>query len=138
MLGSTPPRRGFKEWLSIVDGIVWTATPDNGGQASSEDIAFCQWARKNRMPVLAIDHGLHVLNTALGGTLHQELSLERPEALQHRHPPEKGLRHAIMVLDNTHLTEIYGEGELVVNSEHRRGISRMARGFRIGVRRSTA
>ncbi len=132
MLGTTPPRRGYKEWLSIVDGIVWTANTDNGGQATTEDVAFCQWCRKNRMPVLAIDHGLHVLNTALGGTLHQELSLERPEALQHRHPPEKGLRHAIMVLDNTHLTEIYGEGELVVNSEHRRGISRMARGFRIG------
>ena len=131
MLGSSPPRRGFKEWLSLVDGIVWTSTLEGGGQASSDDVAFCQWCRKNRVPLLAIDNGLHTLNTAFGGNLHQELCLERPEALQHRHPPEKGLRHAISVLDNTHLTEIYGEGELVVNSEHRRGISKLARGFRI-------
>ena len=131
MLGTTPPRRGYKEWLSQVDGIVWTSTVEANGQASSEDIAFCQWCRKNRVPLLAIDHGLHALNTAFGGNLYQELSLEKPEALQHRHPPEKGLRHAISVLDDTHLTQIYGEGELVVNSEHRRGINKLARGFRI-------
>jgi gamma-glutamyl-gamma-aminobutyrate hydrolase PuuD len=131
MLGTNPPRRGFKEWLSMVDGIVWTSTVESGGQASSDDIAFCQWCRKNRVPLLAIDNGLHALNTAFGGGLHQELSLEKPEALQHRHPPEKGLRHAILVLDDTHLTKIYGEGELVVNSEHRRGISKLARGFRV-------
>lgn len=131
MLGTTPPRRGFKEWLSVVDGIVWTSTVETGGQASPEDVAFCQWCRKNRVPLLAIDHGLHALNTAFGGNLYQELSLEKPEALQHRHPPEKGLRHAILVLDDTHLTQIYGEGELVVNSEHRRGINKLARGFRM-------
>lgn len=131
MLGAATPRRGYKEWLSQVDGIVWTSTPETNGQATSDDIAFCQWCRKNRVPLLAIDHGLHVLNTSLGGTLYQELALEKPEALQHRHPPEKGLRHAIEVLDNTHLTDIYGEGELVVNSEHRRGISKLARGFRV-------
>lgn len=131
MLGQNPPRRGFKDWQGEVDGIVWTSSSDNQGQANSQDIAFCQWARRNRVPVLAIDHGLHVLNSALGGLIHQELSRERPEALQHRHPPENGLRHAILVLENTRLAGIYGEGELVVNSEHRRGVSKMPRGFRV-------
>ena len=54
-----------------------------------------------------------------------------PEALQHRHPPERGLRHAINVLPDTGLAELYGEGEVVVNSEHRRAVQRIARGFRI-------
>ena len=43
-----------------------------------------------------------------------------------------GLRHAINVLPDTILAELYGEGEVVVNSEHRRAVSRIARGFRVG------
>src|SRR5437879_10012721 len=54
-----------------------------------------------------------------------------PEALQHRHPPERGLRHAIAVVPDTRLAEIYGEGEVVVNSEHRRAVQRVARGLRV-------
>jgi putative glutamine amidotransferase len=131
MLGRRPPRRGYKEWSAQVDGIVWTAGPEQQGQATAQDVEFCTWCRKQRMPLLAIDHGLHALNTAMGGFLHQELAFDMPEALQHRHPPEKGLRHAILVLDNTHLSDIYGEGELVVNSEHRRGVAKLAKGFRV-------
>jgi gamma-glutamyl-gamma-aminobutyrate hydrolase PuuD len=55
-----------------------------------------------------------------------------PEALQHRHPPERGLRHAINVFPGTQLAELYGEGEVVVNSEHRRAVQRVARGFKVG------
>lgn len=131
MLGEKAPRRGFKDWQSEIDGIVWTSRPQLQGQAGVQDIAFCQWARRQRIPILAIDDGLHVLNTAMGGLLHQELALEKPEALQHRHPPEKGLRHAILVEENTILAGIYGEGEIVVNSEHRRGISKLPKGFRV-------
>ena len=47
----------------------------------------------------------------------------------HRHPPEPGLRHAINVLPNTLMAKIYGEGEIVVNSEHRQAIQRVAKGF---------
>jgi putative glutamine amidotransferase len=63
--------------------------------------------------------------------LHNDLPRDLPEALQHRHPPERGLRHAINVLAGTHLERLYGEGEVVVNSEHRRAIARVARGFRV-------
>src|SRR5262249_36394450 len=70
-------------------------------------------------------------NATFGGTLYLDLSRELPEALQHRHPPEKGLRHAINVVRGTRLSDIYGEGELVVNSEHRRAVSKGAKGFRI-------
>jgi putative glutamine amidotransferase len=80
---------------------------------------------------LGIDQGMHILNTAFSGTLYLDLARELPEALQHRHPPEKGLRHAINVVRETYLADLYGEGEVAVNSEHRRGISRLARGFRV-------
>ncbi len=44
------------------------------------------------------------------------------------------MRHAINVEPGTQLADIYGEGEIVVNSEHRRGINRVARGFRVSAR----
>jgi putative glutamine amidotransferase len=95
---------------------------------------LCEWCRLRDLPLLGVDQGLHVLNLVHGGTVHEDLARELPEALQHRHPPEKGLRHAINVLRGTRLAEFYGEGEIVVNSEHRRGVNRLARGFRVGAR----
>ena len=95
--------------------------------AESEKLAVA--CRARRLPLLAVDQGLLLLNQALGGTVFQDLSREQPEALQHRHPPERGLRHAINVLKDTRLAEFYGEGEIVVNSEHRAAVNRPARGF---------
>jgi gamma-glutamyl-gamma-aminobutyrate hydrolase PuuD len=136
--GATPvlvrdssPRRSWAEALEGVHGLVWTGRLGACGQASTEEERLCAWCRKTTLPVLAVDQGMHLLNSAFGGTLHTDLARERPEALQHRHPPEPGLRHAISVLPGTHLSDIYGEGELVVNSEHRMGVARIARGFRV-------
>ncbi len=39
------------------------------------------------------------------------------------------MRHAINVTPNTLMSKIYGEGEIVVNSEHRQAIQRVAKGF---------
>jgi putative glutamine amidotransferase len=86
------------------------------------------------MPMLVVDEGLLTLNSALGGTNYRELANELPEALQHRHPPEEGVRHAIEVYTGTRLAELYGEGEIAVNSEHRGAVNRPARGFRVGAR----
>jgi putative glutamine amidotransferase len=44
------------------------------------------------------------------------------------------LRHAINVLPDTRLARFYGEGEIVVNSEHRRAVNRVARNFQVCAR----
>src|SRR5438094_422677 len=74
------------------------------------------------------------IRIGIGGSVYLDLARELPEALQHRHPPEHGLRHAILVEPDTNLADLYGEGEIVVNSEHRQAVCRLARGFRIGAR----
>ena len=135
--GGTPvplrPRPGcsWDELLENVDGVIFaesrTAAPSK--QASEERL--CEWCRELSLPLLAVDHGLHVLNTTYGGTLYQDLPRELPQALQHQRLPEPGDRHAINVLGGTHLAAFYGEGEIVVNSEHRRAVNRVARGFRV-------
>jgi putative glutamine amidotransferase len=125
-------RRSWADALEGIHGLVWTGRLGTSVQPTGDDERMCHYCRKTTVPILGVDQGMLLLNSVFGGTLHLDLARERPEALQHRHPPEPGLRHAIAVLPGTHLADIYGEGELVVNSEHRMGVARVAKGFRVG------
>lgn len=123
---------GGKSWSEILrnyHGVVAcgydNATPGKMGDIES----LCLWCREHRFPLLAIDQGMLAMNAAFGGLNFTDVPREMPEALQHRHPPEPGLRHAINVLPDTLMCKIYGEGEIVVNSEHRQAIQRLATGF---------
>lgn len=130
------PRSGesWSDLWSVADGILFLGDASRQGRQAMLEAKLCEWCRKHEMPFLGVDRGLHALNTTLGGTLFLDLSKEQPQALQHRHPPERGLRHAIMVEPGTRIERIYGEGEIVVNSEHRQAVSRVARGFRVSAR----
>ena len=134
MLGSLVAERSFGYALENIHALVWTGRCTSCPQPLPEEVQLCSWCRKKRLPLLAVDEALLVLNTIYDGTLYVDLSKERPEALQHRHPPEKGLRHAIWVDRGSRLAGIYGEGELIVNSEHRGAVNRVAKGFRIGAK----
>jgi hypothetical protein len=133
-LGETRAGRSWDALLGEVQGLVWTSPPRTSAQATTEDERLCAWCRKHQLPLLAVDYALHALNAVYGGTLYLNLATEFPEALQHRHPPEPGLRHAIEVTNGSRLAEIYGEGELVVNSEHRRAVHKVASGFRVAAK----
>ena len=124
-----------RDWEDILDGmsgVVLTGHDADTRYKAAEAESLVIWCQEHKFPLLGIDHGLHLINTAHGGTVHFDLPRDQPDALQHRHPPERGLRHAINVLPDTKLAGLYGEGEVVVNSEHRRGVARVARGFRVG------
>ncbi|MBL8795869.1 MAG: gamma-glutamyl-gamma-aminobutyrate hydrolase family protein [Planctomycetia bacterium] len=121
----------WKEILHDIDGVVLGNGHGQTPQHLADSEELVRFCREHQIPLLAIDHGMLALNLALGGSLHTDLPRELPEALQHRHPPEKGLRHAINVIEDTYLADLYGEGEVVVNSEHRQAVQRIARGFRV-------
>lgn len=121
------------ELLLSVQGVIFAGSDPKSPRAAEEEW-ICQWCRDHKVPMLAVDLGMLALNTTFGGTLFHDLPRELPEALQHRHPPEPGLRHAINVLRGTGLAQLYGEGEVVVNSEHRKAIDRVARGFTVCAR----
>lgn len=114
-----------------VHGVILTGESTATAQPIADAERLIRWCRKQNLPLLAVDQGMHALNSVFGGMLHLDLPREMPDALQHRHPPEKGLRHAINVTRGTRLAAIYGEGELVVNSEHRRAVCRAAKGFQV-------
>ena len=123
----------WSDFLSGVQGVVFCGWPASAPRMGDEE-GLCHWCRAHRLPLLAIDNGMLALNSAFGGCNYLDLPRELPEALQHRHPPEPGVRHAIMVEPDTMMSSLYGEGEIVVNSEHRQAIQRLAQGFQIGAR----
>lgn len=135
--GATPvlldPATGDRSWAELLDGVkgVVVCGFDQSQSKQGDVESLCLWCRSRKFPLLAIDRGLLAMNAAFGGINYNDLAKDLPEALQHRHPPEPGLRHAIMVQPNSMLCQVYGEGEIVVNSEHRQAIQRVAGGFKI-------
>lgn len=132
MLGETAAGQPWGTVLEGIQALILTGRDRPTAQPLPEEIRLCNWCRKNHFPLMAVDDGLHILNVIYDGALYLDLCRERPEALQHCHPPEPGVRHAISIRRGSRLAGIYGEGELVVNSEHRRAISRVAHGFHVG------
>lgn len=125
------PDVAWDELLAELHGVMLIGHDGDRRRSISQAESLVLWCREHDFPLLGVDHGMHLLNTALGGLIYQDVGREMPDALQHRHPPERGLRHAIAVVPGTRLADIYGEGEVVVNSEHRRAVQRVARGLRV-------
>lgn len=89
---------------------------------------------ERRLPILAIGLGVQQLNVALGGTLYLHLSEDLPRALPHRDPTGSIHRHLVLVEPGTRLEEIYGPGEIRVNSSHHQAVRQVARGMRLAAR----
>ncbi len=126
---------GDDSWSDLLDGldaVVLAGWPMAKGMGDEESL--CCWCKEHKMPLLAVDQGMLALNSAFGGCNYLDLARELPEALQHRHPPEPGVRHAILIEPGTLLADLFGEGEIVVNSEHRQAVCRLAQGFRVTAR----
>ncbi len=89
---------------------------------------------QRKMPILAVGLGLQQLNVALGGTLYLHLPEEMPRSLPHRDPTGQPHRHLCLVEPGTRMEEIYGAGEIRVNSSHHQAVRQIARGLRLAAR----
>jgi len=94
------------------------------------EIKLLQWAAKERLPVLGVCRGVQMINVAYGGTLFQDLQIERGDAEKHDYFQTQGfddralLVHSVSVSPGTRLHEIVGD-EASVNSIHHQGIKRL-------------
>jgi putative glutamine amidotransferase len=88
-----------------------------------------------QMPVLGIGLGMQQLNVARGGSLYLHIPEDLPRAMPHRDPSCEGPhRHAVLLEPNTRLDEIYGGGEIRVNSAHHQAVCKLGTGLRVGAR----
>ena len=86
------------------------------------------------VPVLGIGLGMQELNLACKGTLYLHLPEEQPRALPHRDQSGGPHRHAVLLEPGTRLDEIYGGGEIRVNSAHHQAVRQPGEGLRVGAR----
>jgi len=100
------------------------------------EIALLRAFVARRKPVLGICRGLQVLNVAYGGTLYQDLALQKPGPLFHRSAQLYDRNHHQIAFEaGTRLTQMYaGLTSATVNSVHHQGIRDLAPGFVVEAR----
>jgi putative glutamine amidotransferase len=89
---------------------------------------------ERKLPVLAIGLGMQQLNVATGGTMFLHLPADMPKAMPHYDPSGGPHRHIVMLEPNTRIEEVYGGGELRVNSEHHQAVNQIGKKMRIGAK----
>lgn len=129
--------------VATVDGVVLSGGDDvdpisygdentDSKRAHTEvdafEIAVVGAARAQGKPVLAICRGLQLLNVALGGTLHQEVTSDGGvhDSIGDDHEEMNARRHVVRFEDDSLLAAIYGTSEAKVNTLHHQGVARLA------------
>ncbi len=110
-----------------------TLSPD---RRTEFDLNMFRIARQAGKPILAICHGMQIMNVALGGTLIQDLATQAPGSLPHRgdkdSPP---LRHAVRLEPGFAIAEVMqGLGEIEVASSHHQSVKAPGKRLRVTAR----
>lgn len=103
----------------------------NPRRDSAEIDAF-KAARDQRMPIMAICRGMHLINAVMGGTLWTDLRRDRPSDVEHRRPGTEVTRtaHEVLPARGSLLSSwMATDTEVSVNSHHHQGIRDLAPAF---------
>ena len=95
------------------------------------DFDVFQKAQREDLPTLGICRGMQLVNVALGGTLYQDIPLERPSEIVHEVPGQDRERrdHKVQVKEGSRLSEIAQMPVIEVNSRHHQAVARLASGL---------
>jgi len=100
----------------------------------ASDRALVRKLLQRQLPLLGIGVGMQQINAALGGSLFLHLPEDMPRAMPHYDPTGGPHRHAILLEPGTRMEEIYGAGEIRVNSAHHQAVRQPGAGLRVGAR----
>jgi putative glutamine amidotransferase len=133
--------------LDRLDGVVLCGGPDmdprKNGQLphtavqpmperrEESDRLLVRLILERQLPVLAVGLGMQQLNAACGGTLYLHIPEDLPRAMPHKDPTGEPHRHAVLLEPHTRLEEIYGDGEIRINSAHHQAVRQVGEGLRV-------
>ncbi|MCA9169945.1 MAG: gamma-glutamyl-gamma-aminobutyrate hydrolase family protein [Planctomycetales bacterium] len=98
------------------------------------DRTLCQMVCDRRMPLMAIGVGMQLLNVTMGGNLFLHIPEDLPKAIPHKELNDPQHRHGLVVVPNSLMELVYGDGEVRVNSMHHMSVDEVAPGFEITAR----
>ncbi len=147
-----PPQldtRAQKEILARCNGFLLTGGGDLDPAAFNEprhptlyeveprrdrlEIALVHHALDAGKPLLAVCRGIQVLNVALGGSLFQDVASDPGTQIQHQQEkdgkPRDEPTHPVKIVTGSHLAQVLGATELVVNSMHHQAVKAPGRGL---------
>lgn len=153
LVPSLGARLDLESLLASVDGVMVTGSKSNvhpalyGGDTSERNgpydeardattLPLIRAAIERGVPLLAICRGIQELNVALGGTLATEIQ-EGEGMLDHRAPVSDSqderfaIRQTVTIKPGSCLADVFGAGEMLVNSVHRQAVGRLAKRLQV-------
>lgn len=145
-------KEDIKEYLNNIDGLIFSGgedilpaiyeeNPINELRAISTErdffeIELFKLAYDMDKSILGICRGIQLINVASGGTLYQDIYVQRENTLGHS--PTKieisSLYHFIDIEKGSKLFDIFNEDKIMVNSFHHQSIKNVSHEFRITAR----
>ena len=142
----------IREALSAIDGLVLTGGADihpsfygekisapvflSPDQRTEYDLSLFRAVLLAGKAILAICHGMQIMNVALGGTLYQDLPSQVAKTIAHRGERDSTpARHPVLVEKETRLAGILGGRErFEISSTHHQAVKDLGRGLRVSAR----
>ena len=141
-----PGDTNAEKLVAQLDGVILTGggdiNPANYDQAchsqlywvndeqDTYEFTIAKTALDLNKPILATCRGMQIINTLLGGSLHQHLADEYGESVLHRSSKNLCVDHEINVDVNSNLADMLGCARFSVKSWHHQSIKELAAGFR--------
>jgi putative glutamine amidotransferase len=109
------------------------ATDDINPERDDIEIALARWALADDKPMFAICRGIQVVNVALGGSLIQDIPTQYGQRIEHRGSVIGAARdhvlHEVCIEPGARITEVFGPGNVGVNSFHHQAIKALGDGL---------
>lgn len=143
ILPMTDVKEDLTQLVDMCDGFLITGGHDIDPQLYGEEpMAECgilcverdrmemellALALKADKAVLGICRGMQLMNTALGGSLYQDIPVQHPSSvIHHQRPPYHMPSHEVMLIPDSPLGLLMGKQRLSVNSCHHQGVKALS------------
>jgi putative glutamine amidotransferase len=91
-----------------------------------------RWALQDKLPILAICRGMHLINVEFGGTLHQDIPTDVPASIDHEESSKRktieDLSHTLSIKPGSRLADILGTTTIGSNGHHHQAINKLGKG----------